>query len=111
MNRGNSRIHIRDGKLRNSSVKTRLNMNLGTDKFEFKTSFPSRWDSRLTFTSVWTGKLDGKVRTGNSSAPGFILDEFPVQDEFPVSNMNSANMSRVHSPACSILRTKRPLSN
>ena len=26
----------------NSSVKTRLNMNLGTDKFEFKTSFPSR---------------------------------------------------------------------
>jgi hypothetical protein len=61
-------------------VKTRLNMNLGTDKFEFKTiaSFPSRWDSRLTFPSVWTGKLDGKVRTGNSSAPGFIFDEFPV---------------------------------
>ena len=69
----------------NSSVKTRLNMNLGTDKFEFKTSFPSRWDSRLTFPSVWIGKLDRKVRTGNSSAPGFILDEFPV------SNMNSAN--------------------
>ena len=55
-----------------------MNMNLRTDKLEFKTSFPSRWYSRLTFPSVWTGKLDGKVRTGNSFAPGFILDEFSV---------------------------------
>ena len=37
----------------NSSMKTHLNMNLGMDKFEFKTSFPSRLDARLTFPSVW----------------------------------------------------------
>jgi hypothetical protein len=53
----------------NSSVKTRLNMNLGMDKFEFKTSFSSRWDSRLTSPSVWTGKLDGKVRTETRLPP------------------------------------------
>jgi hypothetical protein len=55
---------------------------------EFKTSFSSRRNSRLTFACVWTGKLGGKVEMENSSVVGFILDEFPV------SNVNSAIQER-----------------
>ncbi len=62
-------------------------------KCEFRTNFPSRRDSPLTFPSIWTGKLDERVETRNSSVTAFTPDEFLVQDEFPVSNVDLANPS------------------
>ena len=60
-----------------------FNGHIYPSKCKFRTSFPSRRVSRLTFPSIWTGKLDEKVETRNSSVTGFTSDEFLVQDEFP----------------------------
>ena len=63
-------------------------------KCECWMSFPSKRVSRLTFPSIWTGKLDEKVEARNLSVTGFTSDEFLVyheflvQDKFPISNVN-----------------------
>ena len=46
-------------------------------KYEFKTSFPSLWDSRRTFPSVWTVNLDGEAQTGNCLFPNSSETSFP----------------------------------
>ena len=70
-------------------MNTFCNSVIYQSKCEFRTSFPSRRDSRLIFPSIWTGKLDETVTV-------FTSDEFLVYDEFLVSNVNSATILKFY---------------